>query len=108
MPTRPACTGNAAIAAPDKLATFQFWSLPAGSDQPPGEWVKVALIVSSARDLSLDAAARLMALLTMTLPDTTIAAVCTKFASDHWRPAQAIPGADLDGNPLTVADPTWK
>jgi hypothetical protein len=31
-----ALLGNAAIAAPDKLATFQYWSLPAGSDQPPG------------------------------------------------------------------------
>src|SRR5215510_12635698 len=108
MPTRPACTGNAAIAAPDKLATFQFWSLPAGSDQPPGEWVKIALTVSASRELSLDDSARLMALLTMTLSDTTVATVGTKFANRHWRPAQAIPQADLDGNPLTVADPTWK
>ena len=60
-----ALLGNAAIPAPDKLATFQYWSLPAGSDQPPGEWVKIALIVAAARDLSLDDAARLLALLTM-------------------------------------------
>jgi membrane-associated phospholipid phosphatase len=40
--------------------------------------------------------------------DTTVATVGTKFAHQHWRPAQAIPGADLDGNPLTVADPTWR
>jgi hypothetical protein len=103
-----ALLGNAAIPAPDKLATFQYWSLPAGSDQPPGEWVKIALTVSASRGLGLDDAARLMALLTMTLSDTTVATVGTKFASDHWRPAQAIPQADLDGNPLTVADPTWK
>ena len=103
-----ALLGNADIPAPDKLATFQYWSLPAGSDQPPGEWVKVALTVSADRGLSLDDAARLLALLTMTLSDTTVATVGTKFANQHWRPAQAIPQADLDGNPLTVADATWR
>jgi hypothetical protein len=25
-----------------------------------------------------------------------------------WRPDQAIPQADIDGNPATVADPTWQ
>ncbi len=103
-----ALLGNANIPAPDKLATFQYWSLPAGSDQPPGEWLKIALIVSAARDLSLDDATRLFALLTMALADTTVATVATKFAHQHWRPAQAITQADLDGNPLTVADPTWR
>ena len=103
-----ALLGNANIPAPDKLATFQYWSLPAGSDQPPGEWVKIALTVSAARDLSLDDSARLLALLTMALSDTTVATVGTKFNNQHWRPAQAIPQADLDGNPLTVADPNWK
>jgi len=103
-----ALLGNAAIAAPDKLATFQYWSLPAGSDQPPGEWVKVALTVAAARHQSLNDAARLLALLTMAEADTTVATVGTKFAHQHWRPAQAIPGADLDGNPLTVADATWR
>jgi hypothetical protein len=47
-----ALLGDAAVPAPDKLATFQFWSLPAGSVQPPGEWVKIALNVSGARRLS--------------------------------------------------------
>jgi hypothetical protein len=103
-----ALLGNAAIPAPDKLATFQYWSLPAGSDQPPGEWVKVALIVTDSRSLSLDSAARLLALLTMALADTTVATVGTKFAHRHWRPAHAIPQADLDGNPYTVADPGWR
>ena len=102
-----ALLGNAAIPAPDQLATFQFWSLPAGSDQPPGEWVKVALITADSRGLSLDSATRLLALLTMALADTTVATVGTKFAHRHWRPAQAIPQADLDGNPYTVADPGW-
>jgi membrane-associated phospholipid phosphatase len=103
-----ALLGNAAIPAPDKLATFQYWSLPAGTDQPPGEWVKIALTVSAARDLSLESATRLLALLTMALADTTVSTVATKYAHRHWRPGQAIVQADIDGNPFTVADPTWR
>ena len=37
----------------DKLATYQFWSLPAGSSQPAGEWARIALGVAEARHLSL-------------------------------------------------------
>jgi membrane-associated phospholipid phosphatase len=100
-----ALLGDAAIPAPDKLATFQFWSVPTGTGQPAGEWVKIALTVS--RDLPLPASARLMALLTMTLADTTIPTVATKFTHRHWRPATAIREADTDGNPLTQPNPTW-
>ncbi|GGU66929.1 vanadium-dependent haloperoxidase [Lentzea flava] len=100
-----ALLGDAAIPAPDKLATFQFWSVPTGSAQPAGEWVKIALTVS--RDLPLASSARLMALLTMTLADTTVATVGTKFTYRHWRPATAIREADTDGNPWTQPNPAW-
>jgi hypothetical protein len=99
--------GDAAIPAPDKLATYVFWSLPAGSSQPPGEWARIALGVAAARHMSLDARARLMALLTMSLADTTVATVRTKFDYRHWRPTTAIREADTDGNPLTSPDPAW-
>lgn len=100
-----ALLGDAAIPAPDKLATFQFWSVPTGTGQPAGEWVKIALTVS--QDLPLPASARLMALLTMTLADTTVPTVATKFTYRHWRPATAIREADTDGNPLTQPNPSW-
>jgi hypothetical protein len=102
-----ALLGDAALPAPDKLATFQFWSLPAGSVQPPGEWVKIALTVSSARRLSLEDSARLLALVSMALADSTIVTVRTKFQYRHWRPTTAIREADTDGNPLTAPNPTW-
>ncbi|WP_439379614.1 vanadium-dependent haloperoxidase [Amycolatopsis lexingtonensis] len=97
--------GDAAIPAPDKLATFQFWSVPAGTGQPAGEWVKIALTVS--HGLPLPTSARLMALLTMTLADTTVPTVGTKFAYRHWRPTTAIHEADTDGNPSTQPNPNW-
>ena len=99
--------GNAALPDPAKLATFQFWSLPAGSVQPPGEWVKIALEVSDARTLPLDDSTRLLALLSMALFDTAIVTTRTKSTYRHWRPATAIQEADTDGNPLTQADPGW-
>ena len=102
-----ALLGDAAIPAPDKLATYQFWSVGAGSDQPPGEWLKIALTVAGARRLSLAPATRLAALLTMALADATVATVRTKFDFRHWRPTTAIREADTDGNPLTRPDPTW-
>lgn len=100
-----ALLGDAAITAPDKLATFQFWSVPTGTGQPAGEWVKIALTVS--QDLPLPASARLMALLTMALADTTVPTVATKFTYRHWRPATAIREADTDGNPWTQPNPSW-
>jgi hypothetical protein len=99
--------GSAAIPAPDKLATFQYWSLPAGSVQPPGEWLAIALEVADARGLGLADQARLAALLTMAAADTAVATVTTKFNHRHWRPTTAIREADTDGNPHTVPDPTW-
>ncbi|WP_030439231.1 vanadium-dependent haloperoxidase [Actinoplanes subtropicus] len=99
--------GNAALPAPDLLATFQFWSLPAGSDQPPGEWLRIALTVAASRHLPLAEQVRLTALLTMALSDTSVATVATKFTYQHWRPTTAIREADTDGNPSTTADPAW-
>ncbi|MEV6301962.1 vanadium-dependent haloperoxidase [Actinoplanes sp. NPDC051861] len=102
-----AVLGDAALPDADLLATFQYWSLPAGSDQPPGEWLRIALSVSHARALSLPDQSRLTALLTMALADTTVATVATKYAYRHWRPTTAIREADTDGNPVTVANPAW-
>ncbi|WP_063643010.1 vanadium-dependent haloperoxidase [Actinoplanes sp. N902-109] len=102
-----AVLGNAALPAPDLLATYQFWSLPAGSSQPPGEWLRIALEVAQARHLPTAAQARLDALITLALADTTVSTVNTKYTYRHWRPATAIREADTDGNPATTPDPTW-
>jgi membrane-associated phospholipid phosphatase len=102
-----ALLGDAALPAPDLLATFQYWSLPAGSSQPAGEWLRIGLTVAAGKRLPLTEQARLTALLTMALADTTIATVDTKFTYRHWRPTTAIREADTDGNPSTQPDPAW-
>jgi len=102
-----AILGDASVPAPDLLATYQFWSLPAGSVQPPGEWLRIALTVGGERGLTLAQGTRMTALLGMALADTTVTTVGTKAAYRHWRPTTAIREADTDGNPLTPANPAW-
>jgi len=102
-----AVLGDAAVPAPDLLETYQFWSLPAGSDQPPGEWLRIALTAGGDRRLSLGQGTRMTALVSMALADTTVVTVRTKYTYRHWRPTTAIREADTDGNPLTQANPAW-
>ena len=99
--------GNAAIPDAAKLATFQFWSLGAGTNQPPGAWIQVAIAVTNDRTRALPETARLFALLSMAMCDTVAPTYQTKFVSHAWRPATAIREADTDGNPNTDADPGW-
>ena len=51
--------------------------------------------------------ARLFALLNISACDALIAGFDSKYAYNLWRPYHAIRLADTDGNPDTVADPTW-
>lgn len=55
----------------------------------------------------LDDAARIFALLNLAANDAAIVCFQAKYKYGMWRPLQAIPHADLDGNAATLADPTW-
>jgi len=76
-------------------------------------WNQAANQTARANGLSLSRSNRLLALLNVAMADTAFtiwaakryyAAVPTEVT---WRPATAIPLADFDGNPLTVADAAW-
>ena len=60
------------------------------------------------RRLSTPEAARLFALLNVSLYDTYIAVWDAKYEYDHWRPYSAIRAAADDGNPATPPEPTWQ
>jgi hypothetical protein len=53
-------------------------------------------------------AARMFALLNMSLYDSYIAVWDAKYEYNHWRPHTAIREAVSDGNPATAADPIWE
>ena len=99
--------GNAAILDDAALATYTFWSLGAGTAQPPGAWIQVALAVTAESPLLLPEMARLFALLGMALSDTVAPTVTTKYVYHSWRPATAIRDAHTDGNANTDPDPAW-
>ena len=58
-------------------------------------------------DDSLLGNARLLARLQVAMADAGIGCWEAKYSYTFWRPITAIPLADTDGNPATIADPTW-
>ena len=57
--------------------------------------------------LELTRAARLFALLNMSIFDGYVSSFDSKFFYNHWRPYTAIHWADKDGNPATELDAQW-
>jgi PAP2 superfamily len=57
--------------------------------------------------LDIVQAARFMAMMAVTNADSLIACFDAKYHYAFWRPITAIRAGDTDGNPATVADPTW-
>lgn len=99
--------GGAVPADQAKLDTYRFWSLGAGTSQPPGAWIMIASAVTAAGTADVVETARLYALLSMALSDTVAPTYATKYTTHSWRPTTAIREADTDGNDQTTADPTW-
>ncbi|HLM06102.1 MAG TPA: vanadium-dependent haloperoxidase [Blastococcus sp.] len=65
------------------------------------------LRLATARGLDLVQTARMLAMAHVAGGDGMIACFDTKYHDWFWRPYQAIPLAEEDGNPRTVADPSW-
>jgi hypothetical protein len=59
------------------------------------------------RHLDIVEAARMFAAVDMSVADALISVWYAKYVYGFWRPITAINLADTDGNPATVADPTW-
>jgi hypothetical protein len=59
------------------------------------------------RHLDIVEAARMFAAVDMSVADALITVWRAKYDYGFWRPITAINLADTDGNPATIADPTW-
>jgi hypothetical protein len=70
-------------------------------------WNQIAQQAAAEHRTGLRQNARLFAQLNVSLADGVIALYDAKYAYHAWRPITAIRAADTDGNPGTVADPTW-
>jgi PAP2 superfamily len=83
--------------------TARFWS-----DQTAVQWNRTVRQLAADRGLNLGQAARLLAMVHLSTGDAAIACWDAKFRYVSWRPVHAVQRADTDGNPATVADPTWQ
>ncbi len=99
--------GNSAFPDKAKEDHFMFWKGGRGSARPPGEWIKIAMVLADDKELSLSESARLFGLMGLAMGDSVAVGWDNKRYFMHWRPAEAIRNADADGNPLTEADPNW-
>ena len=88
---------------PDQTNEAQFWT-----DHDIRQWNDGMLALAHDRGLDLVETARMLAMAHVAGGDAMIACFDAKFHYWSWRPFQAIPQADSDGNPDTVADPDWK
>lgn len=92
---------------PEQARIARFWSDFSYTVTPPGHWNRIAQDIARDRKLSLEANARLFALLNIAMADATIACWDAKYAYDFWRPVTAIQQAANDGNPATAPDTKW-
>jgi len=88
---------------------FSFWKAGGGSVRPPGEWIKIAIVVADDQGTvrHLLRTSRLFTLMSMAMADASISVVHDKFTHHFWRPATAIRNASTDGNPNTVENVDW-
>ena len=88
---------------PEQTTQALFWT-----DHDIRQWNDGVLRLATARGLDLVQTARMLAMAHVAGGDAMIACFDAKYHYWFWRPYQAIPGADTDGNPDTVADPSWR
>ena len=87
---------------PDQTEQARFWA-----DHAVAMWTRIIQQLSESQDLTNVESARLFGMLYLTGADAVIACFQDKERWAFWRPQTAIRNADDDGNPATVADPTW-
>ena len=80
----------------------KFWAGPIWNT-----WNEIAENAALEHHTNLERTARLFAVLNLSVADSAIAMYDVKYHYQLWRPISAIRLADTDGNPATVADPTW-
>jgi PAP2 superfamily len=100
---------NSTTRTPRETQIGDFWAYDvAGMGPPPVHYYQIADDIALQQHNTLDENARLFALVGVAMGDAGIVTWDAKYKYDRWRPITAIRDADQDGNPATVADPTWK
>jgi membrane-associated phospholipid phosphatase len=92
----------------DETQAANFWSYDAiSTGTPPVRFEEIARQIALQEHNTLSQNARLFGLVNIAMADSGITAWDAKYTYNFWRPVTAIHLANTDGNPATVADPTW-
>jgi hypothetical protein len=94
---------SSSVRTADQTLAARFWN----ASTAVYYWDTIALTLSAQHHATLSENARLLALVNIAMADAAIACWEAKYHYVFWRPVTAIPLADTDGNPDTLADPTW-
>jgi hypothetical protein len=86
----------------DETDAAIFWQ-----DQAMALWNRIFRTLAASEGLNIVENARLFAMENLAAADAAIGCWNDKYYWQFWRPITAIREADTDGNPHTVADPTW-
>ena len=93
---------NSTVRTPAQTEIGLFWT-----DHTTAQYGGMLQLLAVQEKLNLLDSARLMAMSFTSLADAYIGCFNGKYHFSFWRPVTAIRNGDIDGNQLTVADPTW-
>ncbi len=96
-------SASSATRTADETLLSKFWA----ASTVTYDWDTVAVGLATERNFTLTENAHLLAVLNLAIADAVIACWDAKYHYVAWRPETAIALGDTDGNPATVADPTW-
>jgi hypothetical protein len=90
------------VRTPEQTAIAYFWT--ANNVTQDNQMYRDAAVQ---RHLDLVKTARLLAMGMLVETDAAIGVWNSKYTYQFWRPITAVRNAGIDGNPATVADPSW-
>jgi hypothetical protein len=94
---------NSSTRTADQTAAAVFWQFA-----PIPLWNSLMRDLADRYDLDAADQARLYGMVNLAAADGAIACWDDKYYWNFWRPRAAIREADTDGNPRTIADPSWE
>ncbi len=94
---------NSSTRTADQTTAAIFWQFT-----PVAFWNRLARELSAEKGVAVADEARLLAMINLAAADGAVGCWNDKQYWNFWRPRAAIQEADTDGNPATVADPTWE
>ena len=93
---------NSTVRTPQQTEIALFWT-----DHTTAQYGRLLRAKAAEANLSLADTARLFAMAYAAEADSLIGCWNAKYHFSFWRPVTAIRNGDIDGNPDTIADPSW-